>query len=304
MPPWTFVSTPSEIRFIYRERTPAVFRIHYKGPIRRLLGTDREGVLFIGAWAYLRRAFVDFIRCSTNGTKGDEAAQTLHYLRRISPGIAALFGKGSTGPHIELSYMLVPAKEAASTWYKTLEGYIRPFGELPPLNGKVPGPKGLAIKAPAAEKWTPFKHPSELASGRLAAIYRVHLEGIKIPRLTATDTEGILEIGKASFLRDRLGKFILAARNCRARHTEGQTLHHLLGISPKLRKMFARGIPACLGFSYRVVDPRYLFQEEDLSRDRYIREFGELPPLNMKVTEMRKKIMELMKELGIVKKRI
>jgi len=303
MPFWTFVSTPSEIRFKYREKTPAVFRIHYKGTIRRLLGTDREGVLYTGAWAYLKRAFDDFIRSSTNGTKGDSAAGTLHYLRRISPGIAALFGEGSTAPHIELSYMLVPAKEAAGTWYKTLEGYIRPFGELPPLNGNFSLVRRPPLAAPAPGEWTFIDHPSELKVGKLPAVYRVHLRGRKLCRWLRDDPLCILEIGKGTNPRDRLNRLIKSAIDGRPRHTEGQRLHQFMETSPGFRALFKEGIPGCLYFSYRSVAEEDLIPEENLETDHYASSYGELPPLNGDVTGERKRIMKMMRELGPVKKR-
>ena len=130
-------------------------------------------------------------------------------------------------------------------------------------------------------------------------VYRVHAVSGPIKRLLGADRARILTISHAADGTERLSDFIKSADTGRKGHSEGRTLYYCKGLCKGLRELLGDG----LGFSYRGVDPRYLFQEENLSRDSYIREFGELPPLNGEITGDRKRMTGLRRKLGMLKKR-
>jgi hypothetical protein len=290
-------------------------RIHLRAPrIPRLLGNDRECILYIGYGNNLRKRFNDFLSSSRNGTSTSHVGQTLFYYRHRSPGMAALIGD-DVEDHLRFSYKEIKDGDLLSAFTSYLYEYIKVFAELPPLNGAFKGISGSArgpLKArhikEAPEQWTYIDHPSEIDHiypKKLPVVYRVHLKVKGIPRSLKLDNDNILSIGHALSARERLLNFLDSARNGCEGHSEGVNLHRFIGLSPALRALFGgKDVSARLRFSYRVVDPRDLFGQENISTDRYIYPFGELPPLNCEITGMRKRILALRKEMGIMDDRL
>ena len=216
--------------------------------------------------------------------------------------------------HVRFSYKEIKDGDLLPAFTSCLYKYIQKFAELPPLNGAFKEIRGSArgpLKArhvtEAPEQWTYIDDPSEIDYNyprKLSVIYRVHLKVKGIPRFLKLDNDNILSIGHALSARERLLNFLHSARYGCEGHSEGVNLHRFIELSPALRALFGgKDVSARLRFSYRVVDPRDLFGQENISTDRYIYPFGELPPLNCEITGMRKRIEEMRRELGILRKR-
>jgi hypothetical protein len=89
-PSWTRISYPNDLKTRYKDKFPAVFRVHLRAPrIPRSIGNDTQCILFIGYAIQLKRKLYDFLSSARNGTMGLSGGQTLYYYSHRSPGMAA-----------------------------------------------------------------------------------------------------------------------------------------------------------------------------------------------------------------------
>jgi hypothetical protein len=116
-------------------------------------------------------------------------------------------------------------------------------------------------------------------------IYWVHLKKkghggyVKIPRFNGIDTEGILTIGQSKTIRTRLKAFRKGIMDNK-HHSEAMTFHYLLEKCPSLRRRLGRPDSIQARLDVRVKEVRDLDKAESEAIDKYIRRFGEPPPLN------------------------
>jgi len=292
-PTWHHILSPSDLKDHWHDRTPTVYCACLRGrKVPRLCGTDDMGILYIGYCVHRKRTFREFVRCSTNGTKGHKAALTLHYFRKVSRGVDDLFGGGPTGPHLEFYY--IDGDEGLLL--SSVVEYIRAFGELPPVSGVVDPLKAPGLKTSSKAEWTYFKDPSELPTGKHPAVYRVHLERSYLSRWLGKDTESIIEVGQGVNPRERLDDFVKSATTGKRGHSEGQKVFIYSRISPAFKALLGNGIPGCFRYSIRYVDEKDLLPEENVSTDEYTSPYGELPPMQENITGGRKWLEELLRK--------
>lgn len=127
--------------------------------------------------------------------------------------------------------------------------------------------------------WSDWYHIGKPSGHRESAIYRIRLcnhEGpIQIARFLGMDNDGILCIGKTTKMEGRRKQFIRGLAG-NFGHSEGNLLHilekqsPLLGLYPKSEYQY----------SFAKVDLGQESQIEEEQIKAYVRQFGEVPPLN------------------------
>ena len=119
-----------------------------------------------------------------------------------------------------------------------------------------------------------------------AAVYELRLVStngcpISIPRFLQVDNRGILSIGETGTMESRRTQFLYALEKCSG-HSEGNLLYYLLRYSP-LNERFPQHQ---IEFRYHVEkDKDTAKQAEARMIKAYIREFGEVPPLNSAIPD-------------------
>jgi hypothetical protein len=109
---------------------------------------------------------------------------------------------------------------------------------------------------------------------------------VKIGRLSGTDCEGILSIGSTDNLRRRLTEFLRASEGKRG-HSEGTKWWLAKVFNPKLRE-------PRLVFKYKTEKSEKIARNREKKEiQRYLRKYGEPPPLNGAIPRRRKWVREL-----------
>lgn len=97
-----------------------------KKPINRLLGTDKDGILYIGQTQCFLSRVIDLKKSITPGYESQNHDAGNRY--KANPKIAEMF------PYDELYVELLATNYPEKCEKKEINAYINRFGELPPLN--------------------------------------------------------------------------------------------------------------------------------------------------------------------------
>ena len=123
-------------------------------------------------------------------------------------------------------------------------------------------------------EWCRMNEPAQ----KVCAVYRIRLvktknKPISVSRFLGSDKEGVLCIGRASNMQNRRTQFVSGSKG----HSEGRLLCFLRKYSGLQRK-YPR-VP--LEYQYVTTGSvrESKRQEEELIK-KYVREYGEVPPLN------------------------
>ena len=115
---------------------------------------------------------------------------------------------------------------------------------------------------------------------RGSAVYlvRICIDGVTQPlqRFLGEDRRGLLTIGMTGNMENRRRQFVRGLKSGRG-HSEANLLHQLLDLRP-----FRSRLPSCV-YEYRFIRTRTRGAAgslEELLLKRYLRRFGEVPPLN------------------------
>jgi hypothetical protein len=102
-----------------------------------------------------------------------------------------------------------------------------------------------------------------------------------VPRFLDVDKRGLLSIGETGNMESRRNKFINAVEKCSS-HSEGNLLHYLLRYTP-LNDRFPNHH---IEYRYRGEDDKGTAKAAETRLIKaYIREFGEVPPLNSAIPD-------------------
>jgi hypothetical protein len=130
-------------------------------------------------------------------------------------------------------------------------------------------------------KWRPLETETSYGGAGTYELRMVHTvrgktEPVPIPRFLRCDNRGLLLIGVTTRIETRRKQFICGVERCYG-HSEGNLLH-LLTRYTRLTKLFP---DYQLEFRYHpATGQREAELAEEQSIKRYVRRFGEVPPLN------------------------
>ena len=131
-----------------------------------------------------------------------------------------------------------------------------------------------------SNKRTKWKKIGELSGCKKPAIYKIRIrkngKKVSIPRFFKKDGEGLLCIGKSTKFENRRKAFKRGLENGKE-HAEAMLLH-LLKERKRLKKKFKN---YTYEYSFKNLRKGLKLKEQE-SREikRYVKEFGEVPPLN------------------------
>ena len=131
-------------------------------------------------------------------------------------------------------------------------------------------------------EWQPLAQKSGHDGPAVYELRIVTAEGpIAVPRFLATDRRGLLSIGETGNMDSRRRQFIRAIETCSG-HSEGNLLYYLLRHAP-LQKVHP---DHSLQYRFRKeFDKKTAKLGEARMIKAYIREFGEVPPLNSAIPD-------------------
>ncbi len=111
---------------------------------------------------------------------------------------------------------------------------------------------------------------------RMVHTVRGKTQPVPIPRFLQRDNRGLLLIGVTARIETRRKQFICGVERCHG-HSEGNLLHLLTKYTPLTKQL----PDYQLEFRYHpATDQREAELAEEQSIKRYVRRFGEAPPLN------------------------
>lgn len=128
--------------------------------------------------------------------------------------------------------------------------------------------------------WTRWRSIETHADHSGSGVYlvRICIDGVTQPlqRFLGEDRLGLLTIGMTGNMEKRRRQFVLGLKTGRG-HSEANLLHQLLDL-----RRFRSRLPSCV-YQYRFIRTRTREGAGDLEEallKRYLRRFGEVPPLN------------------------
>lgn len=136
-------------------------------------------------------------------------------------------------------------------------------------------------------KWTDWKSIDDPPKHDSHAVYKVRakLKGriLHVPRFLRQDEDGLLCIGKTTSMETRRRRFVGSCRLGKRGHSGGFMLHLVLSHCKRIRS-------AALDLEYCFAKVRSRGEAGSLESEeinQYVRDFGEVPPLNSSLPQAR-----------------